>query len=358
MYVMVFGKALYYPTIDIKDEEWLKNAYLFWDGIYTISPVSLADRAFQNNTTHYLKDMGYLQTININPNSVAVRNMASVVRRLSKTAEGQAYLKCKLPEDVYSNPYDDARSEFYLHHEKLPLEIQQMIGDRIGEDGWARVSENFADFYMTILADKIASEKSLALLTSNQRHESLAAFKTVDSYSGRYSMAGHRVESLGRCMMTRMIIDGIKIDPLTSIADLQVFKRHHQTELWNFRNGLEEIVKMDVPPDITMEGLEQRVRDVYENKFRRAYQDLQDSLHGFGIHYLIGGGVATLAFSDVSTWFNDLLSGLPGPYQFALGAGAMLAYKGYKTVKENKEIKRKHPMSYLLSIERELSARG
>ena len=166
--------------------------------------------------------------------------MASVVRRLSKTAEGQAYLKCKLPEDVYSNPYDDARSEFYLHHEKLPLEIQQMIGDRNGEDGWARVSENFADFYMTILADKIASEKSLALLTSNQRHESLAAFKTVDSYSGRYSMAGHRVESLGRCMMTRMIIDGIKIDPLTSIADLQVFKRHHKTELWNFRNGLEE----------------------------------------------------------------------------------------------------------------------
>lgn len=62
--------------------------------------------------------------------------------------------------------------------------------------------------------------------------------------------------------------------------------------------------------------------------------------------------------ADISTWFNDLLSGLPGPYQFALGAGAMLAYKGYKTVKENKEIKRKHPMSYLLSIERELSARG
>ena len=41
-----------------------------------------------------------------------------------------------------------------------------------------------------------------------------------------------------------------------------------------------------------------------------------------------------------------------------MDAAAMLAYKGYKTVKENKQIKRKHPMSYLLSIERELGVRG
>ena len=26
---MIFSKALYYPTIDISDEDWLKMAYLF-----------------------------------------------------------------------------------------------------------------------------------------------------------------------------------------------------------------------------------------------------------------------------------------------------------------------------------------
>ena len=41
-----------------------------------------------------------------------------------------------------------------------------------------------------------------------------------------------------------------------------------------------------------------------------------------------------------------------------MDAAAMLAYKGYKTVKENKKIKGKHPMSYLLSIEKELGVRG
>ena len=35
---MLFSKALFYPTIDIHDEEWLKTAYLFWDEISTLVP--------------------------------------------------------------------------------------------------------------------------------------------------------------------------------------------------------------------------------------------------------------------------------------------------------------------------------
>ncbi len=30
---MLFSRALFYPTIDIRDEEWLKTAYLFGDEI-------------------------------------------------------------------------------------------------------------------------------------------------------------------------------------------------------------------------------------------------------------------------------------------------------------------------------------
>lgn len=34
---MAFTKALFYPTIDIKNENWLKTAILFWDEINTLS---------------------------------------------------------------------------------------------------------------------------------------------------------------------------------------------------------------------------------------------------------------------------------------------------------------------------------
>ena len=154
-------------------------------------------------------------------------------------------------------------------------------------------------------------------------------------------------------MLTKMVIDGITIDPLTSIDDLRIFKERHQTELHNFRAGFDEIFNMELPPDITIEGLEQRARDVYETKFLGAYRDLQESLHGFGIHFLVGG-MGAIAFSDVSTCFNELLNRLGHPVQFVIGAGALLAYKGYKTVRGNREIKRKHKMSYMLAIEREL----
>ena len=33
---MAFTRALYYPTIDITNDEWLKTAVLFWDEINTI----------------------------------------------------------------------------------------------------------------------------------------------------------------------------------------------------------------------------------------------------------------------------------------------------------------------------------
>jgi hypothetical protein len=97
-------------------------------------------------------------------------------------------------------------------------------------------------------------------------------------------------------------------------------------------------------------------RDIYETKFLGAYRDLQVSLNGFGIHFLVGG-MGTIVFSDVSTCFNDFLKGLEHPVQLAIGAGALLAYKGYKTVRGNLETKRKHKMSYMLAIERELGRR-
>lgn len=58
---MVPSKALYYPSIDIRDEEWLKTAYLFWDEINTIVPKSLEGRVYNNYTTQYLEGEGYLR---------------------------------------------------------------------------------------------------------------------------------------------------------------------------------------------------------------------------------------------------------------------------------------------------------
>ncbi len=81
-YRSMFSKALYYPTIDISDEDWLKTAYLFWDGIRTIVPESMADKAYGNNTTMFLAEVGFLEPIIVRPDSNIIRPLVKVVKNM------------------------------------------------------------------------------------------------------------------------------------------------------------------------------------------------------------------------------------------------------------------------------------
>jgi len=54
---MLFENALYYPTIDIKDEAWLKSAVLLWDTISTIVPES-EDEPYKNEWTRAFAQAG------------------------------------------------------------------------------------------------------------------------------------------------------------------------------------------------------------------------------------------------------------------------------------------------------------
>jgi hypothetical protein len=282
--------------------------------------------------------------------------MGDIVKKYAQSLEGKACLSQKLARGVHSNPYDDDRGFFYLHREKLPYIVQNLIADSIGEDGWVRVSDNFADFYMTILATRIASQKSLALLTSSNPYQKLSTRLSIDDYQDSLPIAQGQTEAIGRCLLTRMIIEGITIDPLTSFDDLREFKERHKQELKSFKNGLSEIAKFELPPDITMEGLEQTVQDIYESKFLWAYDNLKRSLVRSRIKYVIGG-VAALSFTNISTNLSEILSSLQHPVQICIGAGAVLAYEGYKMVSEIKKNRGDDKMSYLLSIDEELGER-
>ena len=70
---MGFTKALFYPTIDIRNEDWLKNAVLFWDEINTIVPSSIAN-PYQENTTQYLSDEGILKAMPVNPDNDVIED--------------------------------------------------------------------------------------------------------------------------------------------------------------------------------------------------------------------------------------------------------------------------------------------
>lgn len=350
---MLFSKALFYPTIDIHDEEWLKTAYLFWDEISTIVPQSMVGMAYQNNTSQFLEGVKFLKPYVVNPDSRLVMGLVKPVKTYAKTAEGKECLMRRVYQNENINPYDDRRAEFYLHHEKLPFELQRLIADKIGDDGWARVSENFADYYMTLLANQISRDQSLTLLTASSPLANLSTRYGMNHARRPFNMAGRgETEAIRQAMLLNMVIDGIRINPLTSIEDLYKFKERHQQELKNFRNGFDDLSNLNIPPDISEEGLGQYVRDIYENRFLGAYNDLKVSLHGAKIGFI--ESIGALAFTDVSTRAIEAFAVLPKHVEYAIGAGAYFGLSLLNRVKANNEIKRRHRMSYLLSIEREL----
>lgn len=348
---MLFSKALYYPTIDIHDEEWLKTAYLFWDEISTIVPQSMVDRAYENNTTQYLEDVGFLKPFVVNPDSSLVKNLVKPVKTYAITKEGKECLKQNVHE--HSDPYEDYRAEFYLHHEKLPFELQNLMADKIGRDGWARVSENFADYYMTLLANQISIKHSKTLLTASSPLANLSTRYGINHSRYPFSVAGRvGTEAIGQAMLINMVIDGVRINPMTSIEDLHLFKESHRQELINFRSGFEDLSTVNIPSDISEEGLEQYIREIYENRFVGAYNDLKASLRGSRIGFI--ESIGALAFTDISTTAMEAFIALPKKVEFAIGAGAYFGLSILNKVRASNEIKRKHRMSYLLSIEREL----
>ncbi len=52
---MAFTRALYYPTIDITNETWLKTAILYWDEINTIVPSSIS-HPYKQPATQFLSE--------------------------------------------------------------------------------------------------------------------------------------------------------------------------------------------------------------------------------------------------------------------------------------------------------------
>lgn len=349
---MVSSCALYYPTIDISDEAWLKNAYLFWDGIRTIVPSSLDRKAYHNYSTQFLEGEGYLRPILITPDSSVVKNLVSKVKSYATSKEGIACLNQEVPYDVSNNPYSDERAAFYLHSEKLPIVLQEMLRERVGNDGWVRVSNNFANYYMTLLANDIANERSLTLLTGSPTLANLTTIRSENSVSHHFTTEGISQAAICQTFLVRMIIDGIRINPLTSLDDLKSFKEHHRDELNNFRNSLDEITSMNIPEGMDYEGMVQAVKDIYERKVILACNNLKSALKGDRINFLTD--MSSVLYTGTTTAFLNTMVDLSEPMRLLVGAGIFVTVKVVKEHASKKKIRRTSKMSYLLSINREL----
>lgn len=368
------AKALFYPWIDIKDETWLKTSLLYWDSIQTIVPESI-ESPYSTETAQALKAANFLIPLRVQSSMHEIEELTSDVLTYLNTSEGAELLLARRgslrhPIHLEKLPRQLGRL-VRMHPEKLPSEIRYLLeGVYTGRDEWAMVDDGFANFYMTLLATRLAERNGAGLLTSLPSADRLAGAARLDAQINGlipWRIAGvdrdwREYEAFGRRhymrhelspgMLAHLSIERIGIMPDTPIDRLIAFKEEYRDELALFRTKIEQLTT-PISTDLPVEALRQRITDIYQGEVEPAINNLKKALKGRRIRST-AEGILKVAFLSAGPTSLLIHSGMDIPTALLAGAGISLIVQQTLYNMDKEESLRTNPYAYLLSAEREL----
>lgn len=363
---MSFRNALYYPTIDIPEENWLMSAVLYWDNIQTIVPTAIKD-PYKSRTTAILHDNGLLTPFEVNSDHRFVSELSATVLKYISEASNFIVSSDGQATHLHSDKLPREFREFSrIYPEKLPHEIRRLIERNIDDEGWFRASPEFGAFYMSLLANKICENRALALLTDSPVASNLTEQARLDNKIGfdagwrdDFYMRNERTTlNLAQGLLTNLIIKGVKIAPTDKpevlVKKIIKFKKEHKDELGNFRTNLTKLVK-DIDKDASLEAVQEHVINIYNNEFLPSLNELQNGLERSKIKWFYDTLLQVSVITTTATAFLPALIGLSIPQALVGVAGLSLIAKKtvYNTDKAQKIAD--SPYSYLLSAQKELN---
>lgn len=368
---MAFTKALYYPRIQVPNEGWLKTAMLYWEGVQTIVPASMAEP--YTGTSRVLFDAGVLSPLHVHPHMDSVERLAVRVFDYFGSTEADGVLiegGLRQSDLIHPEKLPELRELVRMHPEKFPYELQhqleRMFHGREGE--WVRVDRPFARYYMTMLATELAESHGIALLTDLPASDRLAVNVRLDSKLGipnvrfgdphwhrygRHWLHENRVPgTLAPALLADLTLQKIAISPDTSVDDLLRFREDHKDELGRFRVKMADLTK-SIEGELTIEALQQRVADIYANEVNPTISEMKDCLSASKIKWALESFLKTSMLSVPATSTLAAL-GLAVPHALLAGAGISLTVSTVLYNLQKSEDMRKNPYSYLLSAESHL----
>ena len=323
---MLFENALYYPTIDIKDEAWLKSAVLLWDTISTIVPESEVE-PYKTEWTRALAQANVVRPYKVNPNNVNYQGLGDEVRTYLNTPEGKRSFKPRIGKRGDYRDYSELIREFQLSEviwreygdfkisaEKFGYGLQDVIKDFVNDDGYVIASKAFMNFYMTSLANNICQqEDSKALLTDLTYTNDLTSTMMTNSPNQRVGL-----ELLEQGVMYKFLINGLRIDPITPVDKLIKFREDYKDERDLFKYEIGELIKANNVEGLPVSEVINQIERIYKMKVVPSVNQLKRALDGRSIDYLENAGT------------NIMLTGIA-----ALDpSGAGLSTFGWKALKD------------------------
>lgn len=365
----MFENALYYPTIDIGNDAWLKTAALFWDRIETIVPES-EDRPYQKRNTRMLQDEGILFAHRINPFCEEVRGIEEDVLKFVNTPEGKksftrpwGYSRAngRHGEDFHADAMRQTYREhqekrlrerykdFYIHVEKLPMILRERLDIEEDEDGYVWASRGFLSFYMTLLANRISQNNRLSLLTDRVNQNNLSNKILTEGLLPSGKKVSEKL--IKRGMMYQVIMDDIKIDSHTPMETIVKYKRERCYELDAFRREMDRLTAFDTD-GMNVKDLEHEIWSIYTKQVKPAIDGVKATLKDSGINWWSGLGtcVFTGLLPAVLGFGTDMKTNIAIGVSECLG----LALTTVPYVRKRMEVSG-NPYSYLVKLDRQLS---
>lgn len=365
------AQALFYPWIDIQDEAWLKTSILYWDSIQTIVPESI-NSPYSTETAQALQATEFLIPLRVHSSMQEIEELTGDVLTYLNTSEGAGLLLAERGSLGHSIHLEKLPRQLdrlaHIHPEKLSFEIRYLLNSGTGE--WAQVDDNFANFYMTLLATRLAERTGARLLTLLPSADKLARAARLDAQINgfipwrtaaadrhwrEYAAFGRRHymhRELSPGMLAQLSIERIGIVPDTPIDRLIAFKEKYRDELALFRTKIEQLTT-PISTDLPVEALRQRITDIYQDEVEPAINNLKKALKGRRIRST-AEGILKIAFLSAGSTSLLIHSGMDIPTALLAGAGISLIVQRTLYNVDKEESLRTNPYTYLLSAEREL----
>ena len=359
-----FASALYYPFIDIRNEQWLRNAALFWDTIRTIVPDDIRD-PYSSNFARALSDEGLLVPVRVTPDMDEIEALSdTVLEVLTDPAASAVMFEGRAGSNAHRDRASDRMRELTdIHPMKLPMVVRSHFRDALNDRGWYELTPGFANFYMTLLATRIAERLGLGLVTETSSADQLAIAVQKGNPVGRQfarRRLGSHYEATGpRRGLPPEVSSGLLIDFIVGTIELPKslplktilrFKNDHREELGAFRREINRLTQ-DFPSELSVEALRQAVLDQYEAEVAPAMRSLKQSIRSQRWDTALNGFLKVSFFSAAPTSVA-ILAGVPTSMALIAGAGVSLTASSVLLANQVRQTRMASPYSYLLSLQK------
>jgi hypothetical protein len=273
---------------------------------------------------------------------VASHNFLEYIR----TPEAETILLSSGAKPLHIPTIEAATQLARLNKEK----ISKRLADELVESGrvlqdyiWLIFDKESIDYYMTLLATEVASDKHFGLLTNESMYEPLA------DRARRGDNPAIDKQRLGEVLLAQVTLDTVEIAPETPIESLLDFRHDYKDEIGRFREEMGKLAKDIDPETKTLDGLQQQVQDIFINKVQPSINSLQRALGGRRVRTT----VAHLSSIIFAGSINYLTPGTPA--NLATYAGCEIIGNTVNYLIDRKQELEENPYSFVLSARSNLS---